>query len=140
MVRRLGSQAVALTKEPEERLVRKLSRAVCAPLTLPELSAEPICESRLENDEELDVLVLLDELSDELSEELSVELLVESSRLVSESYADCAPAVSPELMALKRLSTSLPSVLMPELSVVVDEVEALVVLVAASVAPVLGTA
>jgi hypothetical protein len=39
----------------------------------------------------------------------------ESNRLVSESYADCALFTSPELMELKRLSTSCPSVLMPEL-------------------------
>ena len=82
-----GGQAVALTSEPEERLVKKLSSAVCAPLTSPVLSAEPICESKRENDVVLEVL--LDELSEELSEELSVtlldELLLVSIRLVSES-------------------------------------------------------
>ena len=43
-------------------------------------------------------------------------------------------------MALKRLSTSLPRELMPELSVVVDAVEVELVLVVALVAPVLGVA
>ena len=87
-----------------------MSRALWALVMLPELSAEPIADSRLENDV---LLVLLDVL---LVEELSVEeLSVELSRLVSESYADCASDTSPELMALKRLSTSCPSALMPEL-------------------------
>jgi hypothetical protein len=111
-----SAHAVAFTSEPEERLVRKLSNAVCAVLTSPDLSASPICESSLVNDE---VLELLDVL---LVEELSVEL----SRLVSESYADCASDVSPELIALNRLSTSFPSALMPELldvSLVVDDVD-----------------
>ena len=66
--------AVALTSEPDERLLRKLSNALCAVLTLPEPSADPICESKLEND------VLLELLDALLDEELSVEL----SRLVSE--------------------------------------------------------
>jgi hypothetical protein len=64
-----------LTSEPEERFVRKLSRALCAVVTLPELSAEPISESSSENEllpEVLDVL---------LADELSVEFI----RLVSES-------------------------------------------------------
>jgi hypothetical protein len=111
-----AAHAVAFTSEPEERFVRKLSNAVCAVLTSPDLSAVPISESSLVNDE---VLELLDVL---LVEELSVEL----SRLVSESYADCASDTSPELIALKRLSTSFPSALMPELlevSLDVDEVE-----------------
>lgn len=66
-----------MTSEPEERFVRKLSRAVCALLTLSELSADPIFESRLENEESLELLddVLL------VEEELSAV----SSRLVSES-------------------------------------------------------
>lgn len=55
-------------------------------MTLPELSAEPICDSRFLND----VAELLDVLSEVLSEALDVlldeELLVVlSSRLVSES-------------------------------------------------------
>jgi hypothetical protein len=66
---------VVLTREPEERLVRKLSRAVCALLTSPELSAEPICESRLANE------VLL-ELPDVLLAEEESDV---SSKLVSES-------------------------------------------------------
>jgi hypothetical protein len=77
--------AVALTSDPEERLVRKVSRALCAVVTLPELSAVPIWESSLVNDE-LSVLfeVLLDEvlLDDAL---LDVEPLLVSSKLVSES-------------------------------------------------------
>jgi len=71
-------QAVVLTSEPEERLVRKLSSAVCAALISPEPRADPICDSREENefdpDEELELVELLVE-----------ELLVESSKLVSES-------------------------------------------------------
>lgn len=67
--------AVALTNEPDERLLRKLSNALWAESTLPELSADPICESKLENDVLLELLEVL------LDEELSVEL----SRLVSES-------------------------------------------------------
>jgi hypothetical protein len=78
-----GGQAVALTSEPEDRLVKKLSRAVCAPLTSPVLRAVPICESKLENDVVLEVL--LDELSEELSVTLLDELLLVSIRLVSES-------------------------------------------------------
>ena len=67
--------AFALISEPEDRLVKKLSKALCALLTLPELSADPISESRLEKE------VLL-----ELLEALLVEVLsVEFSRLVSES-------------------------------------------------------
>ena len=73
--------AVALTSEPEDRFVRKLSKALCALLTSPELRADPISESRLENDvvllELLEVL-LVDVL-------LDVVLSVEFSRLVSES-------------------------------------------------------
>ena len=103
------AHAVALTSEPAERLVRKVSRAVCAVVTSPELSADPICANRLEN-------VVLLELVDVLLEESVVEEgSEESNRLVSESYADCALFTSPELMELKRLSTSCPSVLMPEL-------------------------
>ena len=111
-----AAHAVALTSEPEERFVRKLSNAVCAVLTLPELSAAPICESSLVNDEVLESLDVL----------LVEELFVELNRLVSESYADCASVTSPELIALKRFSTSCPSALMPELfdvSLAVDDVE-----------------
>jgi hypothetical protein len=117
-------QAVAFTREPEERLVRKLSNAVCAVLTSPELSADPISESSLVNEETLELLdvLLVEELLDVLPvEELSVEL----SKLVSESYADCASDTSPELIALNRFSTSFPSALMPEsldVSLVVDDV------------------
>jgi len=53
----------------------------------------------------LDALLLDALLLDVLPVE---ELLDVSSRLVSESYADCAPVTSPELMALNRLSTSCP--------------------------------
>lgn len=98
--------AVALTSEPEDRLVKKLSRAVCALVTSPVPSAEPISESRLENDVLLPELLLLDAL---LVVASVAELSDELSRLVSESYADCAPVSSPELMALKRLSTSSPA-------------------------------
>jgi hypothetical protein len=74
--------AVALTSEPDERLLRKLSNALCAELTLPELSADPICESKLEKDVLPELLEVALELLDAvLEEELSVEL----SRLVSES-------------------------------------------------------
>jgi hypothetical protein len=72
---------------------------------------------------EVVLLVLLDVvLEDEL---LVVLLLAESSKLVSESKADCASVTSPELIALKRLSTSCPRALMPELlelSLLVDVV------------------
>lgn len=74
--------AVALTSEPDERLLRKLSNALCAELTLPELSANPICESKLENDVPLELPDVLFELPDVLLDE---ELFVELSRLVSES-------------------------------------------------------
>lgn len=72
-----------MTSESDERLLRKLSNALCAVVTSPELSADPICESKLENDVVLELLevllvVLLVVL---LDEELSVEL----SRLVRES-------------------------------------------------------
>jgi hypothetical protein len=62
---------------------------------------------------ELSVVLLVDVLPDVLS--------VEFNRLVSESYADCASLTSPELMALKRLSTSWPRALIVE-PPVVDEV------------------
>ena len=82
-----ASYTTALTSEPEERLVRKLSRASWAVVTFPEPSAEPICASRSLNDvallELLAVLVLVVDALDEL-EELD-ELLEESSRLVKES-------------------------------------------------------
>jgi hypothetical protein len=88
--------AVALTSEPEDRLVRKLSKALCAVVTLPEFSADPISESRVEKEDVLELLEVLPELFEVLSVEvlsvevLSVEvlsdevLLVEFSRLVSE--------------------------------------------------------
>jgi hypothetical protein len=66
------------TREPEERLVRKLSSAVCAALMSPEPRADPICERR-----ELKELVPDEELV--LFELLVEELPLESSRLVSES-------------------------------------------------------
>jgi len=68
--------AVALTSDPAERLVKKLSKALCASLISPELSADPISESRLVNE-------LLSELVDVLLVELVLSL--ESSKLVSES-------------------------------------------------------
>ena len=72
--------AVALISEPEDRFVRKLSKALCALLTLPVLSAAPISESRRENE------VLLELLEALLAEVLLVVVLsVEFSRLVSES-------------------------------------------------------
>ena len=81
--------AVALTSEPEDRLVRKLLKALCALLTLPELSADPISASSLENDVVLELLELLLEvlLLDVLLVDvlLVVLLSVEFSRLVSES-------------------------------------------------------
>ena len=76
--------AVALTSEPEDKFVRKLSKAVCALLTLPELSADPISESRVVKEDLLELLDVL--LEDMLSvEELLVVLSVEFSKLVSES-------------------------------------------------------
>ncbi len=69
------AHTVALTSEPEDRFVRKLSNALCAVVTLPELSADPISASRLENG-------VLPELLDVL---LVEELPVEFNRLVSES-------------------------------------------------------
>jgi hypothetical protein len=114
------AHTVALTSEPEDRFVRKLSNALCAVVTLPELSADPISASRLENG-------VLPELLDVL---LVEELPVEFNRLVSES--------SPELMALKRLSTSCPSALIPELLDV--SLAVLDVLDMELVAPVLGIA
>jgi len=119
----LQVHAVALTSEPEERFLRKLSSASWAVVTLPELSAVPICVNRSWNE------VVLPDVSDVLSVLLDVppaELLVVFSRLVSVSYADCALETLPELMALKRLSTSCPSALMPELpvpSLLVPEVD-----------------
>ena len=83
--------AVVLTSEPEDKLVRKLSSAVCAVVTLPELSAEPISESSLVNELALDELLVVSLLVEAVVELLlSVallvdELLLESSRLVSES-------------------------------------------------------
>jgi hypothetical protein len=74
--------AVALTSEPDERSLRKLSNARWAELTLPELSADPICESKLENDVGLELLEVPVELVDALLEE---ELSVEFSSPVSES-------------------------------------------------------
>jgi hypothetical protein len=56
-----------------------LSNALCAELTLPELSADPICESKSENDVPLELLEVPVELLVALSDE---ELSVESSRLV----------------------------------------------------------
>ena len=104
----MGIYAVALTREPEERLVKKLSNAVCAELTSSDLSADPIFDSKVVKDEVLEV-------------SLVEEMESEASRLVSESYADCAEVVSPELIALKRLSTSLPISLMPELTLPVND-------------------
>jgi predicted P-loop ATPase/GTPase len=81
---RLSShQAVVLTNEPEERLVKKLFKALCAEPMSPELNAEPISESSLVNDAVLEVLELLElELSEVL---LVVELESEFSKLVKES-------------------------------------------------------
>jgi hypothetical protein len=70
----LNAQADALTNEPEERLLKKLSSALCAALMFPELSAEPIFESRLVN-----------EVSLELLDEVLLELLDEDNRLVTAS-------------------------------------------------------
>lgn len=71
-------QAVVFTSEPEERFVRKLSSAVCAALMLPELRAEPICDSIEENEFVPEEELVLFELPVE-------ELPLESRRLVSES-------------------------------------------------------
>ena len=87
-------------------------------MTSPELSADPICDRSLVNDVLVLLLVLL-VLLVMLDESVDV-VLEESNRLVSESYAVCAPLTSPVLMALNRLSTSCPSVLIPE-SLLVDE-------------------
>jgi len=100
------------------------------------LRAEPISESRFLK--ELALLELLEVASELLDVLVAEELSFELSRLVSESYADCAPLTSPELIALKRLSTSFPKVLIPESSLLlVVEPD---VLDAAEVAVVLGVA
>ncbi len=57
--------AVVLTIVPVERVPRKLTSALCADEMSPELSAEPISESKEVNEELLELL-----------EEESVELLV----------------------------------------------------------------
>jgi hypothetical protein len=72
---------VVLTSEPDERLVRKLSRALCAEPASPELSAVPISESSLVNE----VLEELDALLEELDALLVEVSPLEPSRLVSES-------------------------------------------------------
>jgi uncharacterized membrane protein YdfJ with MMPL/SSD domain len=72
--------AVALTRDPEERFVRKLSNIVWAVLISPELRADPICESSLVNNEPLELSVAL-----LVEEPLVEELPVEFSKLVSES-------------------------------------------------------
>lgn len=74
--------AVAFTSEPDERLLRKLSNALCAVLMLLEPSADPICESKLEKDVLPELLEVPLELLDALLDE---EPFVELSRLVSES-------------------------------------------------------
>jgi hypothetical protein len=81
-------QAVVLTSEPEDKLVKKLSNEVCAVLTLPELSAEPISESSLVNElavELLDVVLVESLLVELLVVSLLVDELLLDSRLVSES-------------------------------------------------------
>jgi len=57
---------------PVPNPVRKLLRAVCALLMLPEFNAEPISVNKL-----VKSLVMLDELVEPLDDELLVELLVE---------------------------------------------------------------
>ena len=83
-----------------------MSSDVCAVLTSPEPSAEPISLSRLVNDAEVDEELLDVLLDEELFDVLLDGELDESSRLVTLSYAVCALLRSPELMALKRLSIS----------------------------------
>lgn len=92
-------------------MVRKLSNAFCAEFKSSDWSADPIFNSENEK------VGLLD--ASDVS--LVVKPEVVFNRLVSESYADCAEVVSPELIALKRLSTSLSSSLMSELTLPVSE-------------------
>ena len=80
----------------------------------PELRADPIALRRLENDElsedESLVVAVVDVAAVDVAVvELAVVLVDESPperRLVKSVYADCAPLRSPELIALKRLTTS----------------------------------
>lgn len=68
-------QALVLTSEPDERLLRKLSNSLCAVLISPELSAEPNSESSVVN-----------ELTLELLDEVLVEVVLDAlSRLVTAS-------------------------------------------------------
>ena len=104
--------AEALTTDPEERLLRKLFMAFCAASMSPDFRSEPISESSLvkeeaagEADEPLEPEELVElEVDDEELDELSCE----SSRLVKELYADCAPFRSPELIELNRSIMSWP--------------------------------
>jgi hypothetical protein len=109
-----GAYATVLTSEPLDKLCRKLFRAVWAELILPELSAVPIASSKLENDVSLDDALAV-ELASVLLDELSPEI-----KPVRFSRAACAPATSPELMALNRFTTSCATSLNTAL---VDEVE-----------------
>jgi hypothetical protein len=76
----IRGQALVLTSDPVERLDRKLLRAVWAPSMLPELSAAPIWERKVEK--ELSAALLVLEVSVVV---LDIELSVDVSRLVSES-------------------------------------------------------
>lgn len=86
----------------------------------PELSADPIALSRLENDEpsedELPAVLAVDVAAVEVAVVL-VEESPPERRLVKSVYADCAPLRSPELIALKRLTTSCAT----SLTVLVEE-------------------
>jgi hypothetical protein len=75
--------AVVLTREPFERVWRKLFKAVCAELMSPEFSADPIEFNRLENElaPELVTAVPEDVLEVELVDVLLAALSPES-RLV----------------------------------------------------------
>jgi hypothetical protein len=84
---------VVLTSDPEDKLERKLSRALCALLMFPDWSEEPISESSFVNDVTLELLddevlsfeVLSVEVLDVVPDALEVLLSLESSRLVRES-------------------------------------------------------
>jgi hypothetical protein len=104
--------AEALTTDPEERLLRKLFMAFCAASMLPDFRSEPIWASSLvkeEAAEEADEPLEPEELVElEVDDEELDELSCESSRLVKELYADCAPFRSPELIELNRSIMSWP--------------------------------
>lgn len=90
-----------------ERLCRKVLRAVCAELMLPESSADPMSLSRLEKDASVadEAVALLETVfAAVLVDVLPVESPV--SKLVRLSNADFAEVRSPELIEVNRLMTS----------------------------------